>query len=68
MEEKVMDKVKQFVKSLLTRKFLLAIVSAAVVFSNHMWNLGLTEDQIWAVLAPVLAFMGLEGIADIKSR
>ena len=63
-----MDKLKQLVKSILTRKFLLAVVSASVVFSNHMWNLGLTEDQIWAVLTPVLAFIGLEGIADIKSR
>lgn len=63
-----MQKVKQLVKSMLTRKFLLAIVSAVVVFGNHMWGWGLTDEQVWAVLTPILAFIGVEGIADVKGR
>lgn len=60
--------VKEFAKSLLSRKFLIAIVGATVVFGNYMWNWGLTEDQVWSVLTPLLTYMGLEGFADIKSR
>ncbi|KUM39028.1 hypothetical protein [Arthrobacter sp. EpRS71] len=58
----------EFVRSLLSRKFLIAIVGAAVVFGNYMWNWGLTEAQVWSVLAPLLTYMGVEGFADIKSR
>lgn len=57
-----------FGKSLLSRKFLVALVGAIVVFGNHMWNWGLTTDQVWAVLTPLLAYLGIEGAADIKSR
>lgn len=57
-----------FLKSLLSRKFLIAIVGATVVFGNYLWNWGLSEEQVWSVLAPLLTYMGLEGFADIKSR
>lgn len=63
-----MEKIKQFAESLLSRKFLMAVVGAAVVFGNYMWNWGLTEEQVWSVLTPLLAYIGVEGFADIKSR
>ena len=63
-----MERLKQFGSSLLTRKFLLAVVSSGVVFGNAMWGWGITDEQVWAVLTPILAFLGAEGIADIKER
>lgn len=57
-----------FKESLLSRKFLLAIVGALVVFANAMWGWGLSEEQVWSVLAPILTYIGVEGIADIKER
>lgn len=62
------SRVRDFGRSLLSRKFLLAVVGAVVVFGNYLWNWGITEDQVWAVLTPILAFIGAEGLADIKSR
>lgn len=63
-----MERFKQFLSSLLTRKFLLAVVSAGVVFGNAMWGWGLTDEQVWTVLTPILAFIGLEGAADAVER
>lgn len=57
-----------FKRSLLSRKFLLATVSAIVVFCNAMFGWGLTDDQVWAILAPVLTYIGVEGVADVKAR
>lgn len=51
-----------------SRKFLSAVVGAIVVFGNHYWNWGLTEEQVWQVLTPLLAFIGVEGAADVRGR
>jgi len=51
-----------------SRKLWLAIVGAAVAFSNAYWSLGFTTDQVWLFLAPILAYIGVEGVADIKGR
>lgn len=63
-----MDRLKQFGSSLLTRKFLLAFVSAVVVFGNAMWQWGISDEQVWQILTPVLAFIGAEGYADAQER
>lgn len=63
-----MERFKQFASSLLTRKFLLAFVAAIVVFGNAMWNWGISEEQVWQILTPILAFIGAEGWADAKER
>lgn len=63
-----MERVKRFLGSLLTRKFLLAIVSAVVVFGNAMWNWGIADEQVWQILTPLLAFIGVEGAADFRER
>ena len=51
-----------------SRKFWLAIVAALVVFGNNFFGWGLTDDQVWTFLTPILAFIGVEGAADLKSR
>ena len=63
-----MNRLKKFADSLLTRKFLLALVGAVVVFGNAFWNWGISDDQVWQILTPVLAFIGVEGAADLKER
>ena len=58
--------IKIFLKSLLSRKFILAIVAATVVFGNKFWGWGLSEQDVWTVLTPILAYIGVEGAKDFK--
>lgn len=51
-----------------SRKLWLAVIAAVVAFGNAMFDWGLTTEQIWSVLAPLLAYIGVEGVADIKGR
>lgn len=55
-------------ESLKSRKFWMAILSAAVVFCNEFFGWDLKIEQIIAIVAPILAYITVEGIADIKSR
>lgn len=63
-----MKKIKVFLESMLSRKWLAALIAAFVAFGNVKWNWGLSESQVWAVIGPLLAYMGIEGAADLKSR
>jgi len=58
--------VQVFLESLLSRKFLLAVVAAVVVFGNKFWGWGLSEQDVWTVLTPILAYIGVEGAKDFK--
>ena len=62
-----MKNVKIFLVSLLSRKLILAVAGAVVAFGNSFWDWGLTNEQVMAVLIPLLAFVGVEAIRDIKS-
>ena len=62
-----MKNVKRFLVSLLSRKLILAVAGAVVAFGNSFWDWGLTNEQVMAVLIPLLAFVGVEAIRDIKS-
>lgn len=53
-----------FVNRLKSRKFILAVVAAVVAFANAFFELGMTTEQVWSVLAPLLAYMGVEGWRD----
>lgn len=59
---------KQWLKGLTSRKFILAIVAAAVAFVNFMYDLGLTVEQVLTVISPLLAFIGMEGVGDAAAR
>lgn len=54
--------------ALKSRKLWLAVIAAAVAFGNALWDWGLTNEQVWSVVTPLLAFIGVEGVADIKER
>lgn len=53
-----------FLNSLLSRKFLLAVISAAVTFLNSTLNLGITNDQLMIFILPVIAYILGQGIVD----
>lgn len=58
----------ELLNKLKSRKLWLALVAAFVAFGNSLWGWGLTQDQVWSVITPLLGFIGLEGAADIKHR
>lgn len=64
-EEKPVNNLKD---RLLSRKFILALVAAFVGIGNSLFSWGLTDQQVWSVITPLLAFIGVEGAADLKSR
>ncbi len=57
-----------FLNSMKSRKFLLAVVGALVPILNNTFNLGVTQDQVIAILTPLVAFIGMEGLADAFER
>lgn len=59
---------KETLKRFASRKFIASLVGAIVVFGNGVgwWKLDTTE--VWQVLAPLLAYIGVEGVADLKER
>ena len=59
-------KLKDLLTKVSSRKFLLALVSAFIAFGNSLWDWGISESELWGILVPVLAFMGVEGILDYK--
>lgn len=55
-----------YLKSLLTwdsRKFRAALLASAVAGVASYF--GFTADQVWVTIAPLLAFIGAQGIADM---
>lgn len=52
--------------ALRSRKLWLATISALVVFLNSAFDIGLNQQDIALMLAPVLSYIGVEGIRDIK--
>ena len=60
--------VQTFLQSLKSRKLILAVVGAVIPFGNAVGWWTLDTNQVWQILTPLLAFIGVEGVADIKSR
>lgn len=49
-----------------SRKFLLALLAVLIPLVNQAFNLNLSLETIITMIAPLLAFVGVEGWADIK--
>lgn len=62
------DKLKYFFLSLFSRKFLLAIAGAFIAHEVGMADGVLTIQEVGLVLAPLLAFIGIEGLGDAAAR
>ena len=63
-----MDNVKIFLQSLLSRKFLLAVAGTIIAFNAVLIDGVVTQSELITALSPILAFLGIEGAADFKSR
>jgi len=59
--------VKVFLKKITSRKFILAVVASVAVFGNRYFEWGLNEADLWKILLPILTFIGLEGVKDIRA-
>ncbi len=53
---------------LTSRKLWVAIVAAFVAFANAFWDMGLTNEQVWSVIGPLLGYILAEGTADVVER
>jgi len=62
------ERIKEFFLSLLSRKFLLAIGAAITAYGVATQDGVITQPELWTIIAPLLAFMGVEGTADVVSR
>ena len=56
---------KDFLSRLSSRKFILALVAAFVAFGNSAWDWGMTPEQVTAIVLPLLAYIGVEGVKDV---
>lgn len=63
-----MDKIKTFFLSLLSRKFLVAVAAAVLAHEAAIVDQIVTIQELQLIIAPILAFIGVEGVADIKKR
>ena len=57
-----------FIDSLKSRKFILSVLASLTAFVNSTLHLGLTQDQLMIFILPILAFVIVEGVADIVQR
>lgn len=63
-----MQSLREFGNRLLSRKFILALVAGFVAFGNALWDWGLSTEEVWAIITPLLGYIGIEGAADIVER
>lgn len=57
-----------FADRLKSRKFILAVAASAIALANSTFNLGINEEQMLTTISPMLAFIGIEGLADAFDR
>ena len=51
-----------------SRKFLLAVVAAVVAFGNAYFDWGITEEQVWTIISPLIGFILIEGVGDAMEK
>jgi len=51
-----------------SRKFILAVVTALLIIANEGLNLNIPEDAVIKIVQLVIAYIGIEGVADAVSR
>jgi len=51
-----------------SRKFILAVVTALLIIANEGLNLNIPEDAVLKIVQLVIAYIGIEGVADTVSR
>lgn len=51
-----------------SRKLWLSLIAAFVGFGNGMWDWGLSNEEVGAVILPLVAYIAAEGVADTAER
>lgn len=59
---------KDLIARLTSRKFLFALIASITALGVGLQDGTLTQGELWAVLTPMLSFIGVEGAADVASR
>ena len=62
------ERIKGFLLSLLSRKFILSIIAAFVAFGNSFWGWDLSVEQVASIIIPLLGFVIVEGVGDVVER
>lgn len=52
-------------EQLKSRKLWLALIASGVAFGNAYFDWKLTSDQVWMIVTPLLAYIGVEGTRDV---
>jgi len=55
-------------KRFTSRKFILAVVAAVVAFGNAFFEWGITVEQVWTIISPLIGFIVVEGVGDAMER
>lgn len=63
-----MNELKNFLGSLASRKFLLALLGAIVTILNRKLGLDLTADELILINSILASFILIEGYGDAQSR
>lgn len=59
---------KEFGARLTSRKFIVAVAAALTAYGVAVQDNVITQGEVWTILTPVLAFIGVEGAADTVTR
>lgn len=57
-----------FISSLMSRKFIVAVLGFVLAACNYIIGWGLTEAQMALILSPLATFILAEGAADVAGR
>lgn len=59
---------EKFVQSLLSRKFLAAVIVSTLTACNFILKWGLSTEELATIITPIITWLLLEGTADVVSR
>ena len=62
------ERIKGFLLSLLSRKFLLAVAFSIIAFDKAGIDGTVTVEEILVALSPIFGFLGVEGYSDAIAR
>jgi hypothetical protein len=59
---------KDFLSRLTSRKFLLTVAASLTAYGVATADNTITVSEVWTILTPILAYLGVEGAADVVTR
>lgn len=59
---------KDLLTRLSSRKFLLTVLAVITAFSVAIQDGTITAAEVWTILTPILAYLGVEGAGDVAAR